>query len=94
MVTPHYSCNNSWTDPTHRWHLAYHSFDYFCDGHVYAYYSRCRYKLKARSIEFQHGRFHRSIMRRLANRWPDSYERHWAWMVPAWLLYFELEAVK
>jgi hypothetical protein len=31
---------------------------------------------------------------RIANRWPAGYERRWAWMFPAWFLYFELEVVK
>jgi hypothetical protein len=30
----------------------------------------------------------------LANRWPHEYERRWAWMFPAWFLYYELEVVK
>jgi len=31
---------------------------------------------------------------RLANRFPERYERRWAWMFPAWFLYYELEVVK
>lgn len=34
------------------------------------------------------------IVRRLANHFPGSYERRWAWLFPAWYLYFELEVVK
>ncbi len=29
IVTPHFSSSNSYTDPTHRWHLGLQSFDYF-----------------------------------------------------------------
>jgi hypothetical protein len=28
------------------------------------------------------------------NRSPAEYERRWAWIFPAWFLYFELEVVK
>jgi hypothetical protein len=31
---------------------------------------------------------------RLANRYPAAYERRWAWIFPAWYLYFELEVDK
>ena len=34
------------------------------------------------------------VIFRLANRWPQEYERRWAWMFPAWFLYVELEALK
>ena len=30
IVTPHYSSPDSYTDPTHLYHLGFHSFDYFC----------------------------------------------------------------
>ena len=31
---------------------------------------------------------------RLANRYPEAYERRWAWVFPAFFLSFELEVVK
>jgi len=34
------------------------------------------------------------VVHRLANRYPKEYEERWAWMFPAWFLYFELEALK
>ncbi len=36
----------------------------------------------------------RSIVSRLANRFPKFYEERFAWMAPAWFLSFELEAIK
>ena len=30
IITPHFSSADSWTDPTHRWHLALGSLNYFC----------------------------------------------------------------
>lgn len=94
ITTPHFSCANSYIDPTHKWHLSYFSFDYFSDSHTLSYYSKARYRIKYRHIQFQGGRINRSIFRRLANKFPQSYEQRWAWIFPAWYLYFELEAIK
>lgn len=94
ITTPHFSCANSYIDPTHKWHLSYFSFDYFSDGHTLSYYSKARYRIKCRHIQFQGGRFNRSILSRLANKFPKTYEQRWAWIFPAWYLYLELEAIK
>ena len=94
ITTPHFSCANSYIDPTHKWHLSYFSFDFFSDGHTLSYYSKARYRIKYRHIHFKGGRFNRSILRRLANKFPNTYEQRWAWIFPAWYLYSELEAIK
>lgn len=94
LTTPHFSCANSFSDPTHKWYLSYFSFDDFCDGHNLSYYSNARYYIKQRHIQFQGGRLNRAIISRLANRFPQSYEQKWAWMFPDWYLYFKLEAIK
>jgi len=39
ITTPHFSCANSYTDPTHRHHLGYFSFDYFTTGNELDFYS-------------------------------------------------------
>ncbi len=94
ITTPHFSCANSYIDPTHKWHLSYFSFDYFSDGHCLSYYSKARYRIKYRHIQFQGGKINRSIISRLANKFPINYEQRWAWIFPAWYLYFELEVIK
>jgi predicted SAM-dependent methyltransferase len=94
ITTPHFSCANSYVDPTHKWHLSYFSFDYFSDSHCLSYYSEARYRIKTRHIQFQGGKINRSIISRLANRFPKSYEQRFAWIFPAWYCYFELEAIK
>jgi SAM-dependent methyltransferase len=94
ITTPHFSSANSFIDPTHRWHLSRFSFDYFCAAHDLSYYSTARYREKNGHIQFQGGRLTRSIVSRLANRFPRAYEQRFAWMFPAWVLYFELEAIK
>jgi ubiquinone/menaquinone biosynthesis C-methylase UbiE len=94
ITTPHFSCANSYVDPTHRWHLSRFSFDYFCEGHDLAYYSQARYRITKQHIQFKGSRFTRSVVSRLANKFPEYYEQRCAWIFPAWYLYFELEALK
>lgn len=94
ITTPHFSCANSYIDPTHKWHLSYFSFDFFCEGHQFYYYSNARYRIRNRCILFQKGWLNKRIMGKLANKFPKTYEQRWAWIIPAWFLYFELEAVK
>jgi SAM-dependent methyltransferase len=93
VTTPHFSCANSFVDPTHKWHLSVRSFDYFC-AHALDYYSTARFKTVRKHIQFNGGRFSRSIVSRIANRYPQLYEEKLAWMWPAWFLDFELEAIK
>lgn len=93
ITTPHFSCANSYIDPTHRWHLSYFSFDYFSEKSELSYYSKARFEIKHRQLCFKGSRLNRSIVSRLANRFPESYEQRWAWIFPAWFLYFELIAI-
>ncbi|MFQ6047476.1 MAG: methyltransferase domain-containing protein [Gemmatimonadales bacterium] len=93
ITTPHFSCANSYTDPTHRHHFAWRSFDYFSEGHQLAYYSSARFRTTRRVLRF-HGGPLDAIVRRIANRWPEWYEHRLAWMFPAWYLEIEIEAVK
>lgn len=93
VTTPHYSCANAFADPTHRHQLGLKSFDYFLDDHPLAYYSNARFALRSRQLIF-YPTLVNKIVCRLANAWPDAYERRWAWMFPAWFMSFELEVVK
>ena len=89
ITTPHFSCANSYTDPTHKHHLGWRSFDYFTDQHQLRYYSSARFSISRRILRF-HGGPIDSIVRRVAKRWPDFYEHRLAWLLPAWYLEFEL----
>lgn len=40
ISTPHFTWTGSWRDPTHRWHLATTTFQYFESGHLSDYYTR------------------------------------------------------
>jgi len=103
LATPHFSCSNSFTDPTHRHHFGCFSLDYFTGTSEHSYYTRTRYKLLYRWLYFRPGFLKRTtglpspinaVILRLANRYPKAYEEQWAWMFPAWYLAFKLEVVK
>lgn len=94
ITTPHFSCANSFVDPTHRWHLSYFSFDFFTPSSALAYYSEAKYEMSDRYLYFKGDIISTKLIRRLANRFPKTYEQRWAWMFPAWYLYVELRAIK
>jgi len=94
IVTPHYSCVNSFTDPTHLHHLGYFSFHFFTEQRgCFVSLSEKRFRHRDIRIVF-HPTLSSKVVRRLANRFPEAYERRWAWLFPAWFLSFELEVVK
>jgi SAM-dependent methyltransferase len=85
ITTPHFSCANAYTDPTHCHYFGAHSFEYFTDASAFPHYSKTRYSVARRTIAFHHTLPDR-LVRRLANRWPTWYERHLCWIVPAWFI--------
>ena len=92
ITTPHFSCANSFLDPTHRHHLSYFSFDIFTRDSAQNFYSEARFEIVERQIVFQHTLVNR-IVARLARRYPERYEQRFAWMFPAWFLIFRLRKV-
>ncbi len=93
IVVPHFSCANAFTDPTHRHYFGWQSFDYFTGEHHHDYYTRERFRTIRRQLVFE-STLTNKLVRRLATRHPQTYERRWAWMFPAWFLSFELEVLK
>jgi len=93
ITTPHFSCANAFTDPTHQRQLTYSSFDYFTAGHQWSFYGSEGFAITYRRIEFGPSLVNK-LVHRLANRWPTAYEHRWAWIFPAWFLYFELKVIK
>lgn len=93
ITTPHFSCANSFTDPTHRHHLGFFSLDYFTAGHELNFYSVARFEIVERIVVFHNGPVGR-LMSRFANRHPKIYEQRLTWIFPAWFLIFKLRAVK
>lgn len=93
IATPHFSCNNSYTDPTHLHHLGYFSFHYFTGEHDFDFYTAKRFRRIKTEIVFRPTLVNKLVWR-LANHYPEAYERRWAWQFPAWFLSVELEVVK
>ena len=93
ITTPHFSSANSFTDPTHRHHFGFFSFHYFTGEHDFDFYTDKKFRRRHAQIVFHPGLVNMLIWR-LANRYPQAYERRWAWMFPAWFMNFELEVVK
>lgn len=93
ITTPHFSSSNSFTDPTHLHHFSYFSFDYFTGQHDFVFYSEQRFRRRQAQIVF-HPKLVDKLTWRLANRYPQAYERRCAWLFPAWFLNFELEVIK
>ncbi len=59
ITTPHYSDNQSWTDPTHKWHLSSYSFRYFDPEYETNYYTKARFKVE--SLHFDMARLWRAL---------------------------------
>lgn len=93
ITLPHYSCSNAFTDPTHRHYFGWFSFHYVTGEHQFSFYTDRRFRRVRSSLWFTPSLLNR-VVRRLANRFPAAYERRWAWIFPAWYLYFELQVVK
>ena len=93
IAVPHFSSPEAYTDPTHRRYFGYLSFDYVTGEHEIEFYTRVRFKKLYSRIIFWPTLLNKLVWR-LANRYPEAYERRWAWMFPAWYLYFELEVRK
>jgi SAM-dependent methyltransferase len=93
ITTPHFSCANSYSDPTHRKHLGYFSFDDFTGHSPRNFYSPVRFEMAARLLVF-HSSLPDRALARFANRHPAFYERRLTWIFPAWFLIFKLRAVK
>ena len=91
ITLPHFSAANAYTDPTHLHYFSLFSFDYVTGER--AFYTAKRFRMVRRELIFKPTVLNKLVWR-LAKRYPEEYERRWAWMFPAWFLSFELEVVK
>jgi SAM-dependent methyltransferase len=95
IVTPHFSSHNSYTDPTHKRHLAARSFEYFT-GKDFPSFSGSPFCFDIVTVELTFGgNFLLDNMGRfLARRSLNWYERHAAWIFPALDIRCQLRARK
>ena len=93
ITLPHFSCANAFTDPTHCHYFSWFSFHYFTGENQWEFYSGCRFRRLQTHLQFYPSILNK-LVSRLASRFPEAYERRWAWIFPAWFLFFELEVLK
>lgn len=93
VTVPHFSSANAYVDPTHQHPFGWGTIDYVTGAAEFSFYTRVRFRLARRQLLF-HPSLVNKLLWRLANRWPEAYERRWAWIFPAWYLYLELEVDK
>ncbi len=84
VTTPHFSSHNSYTDPTHRRHLAAASFEYFT-GRDFPTFAGSAYRFDIVRVDLTFGGnfLLDGLGRWLARRNLKWYERHAAWVFPA-----------
>jgi hypothetical protein len=93
ITVPHFSSANAFTDVTHQHWFGWNSFAPYTSAHELGHYSHARFARRTTRISFYSSIVNRVVLR-LANHWPERYERRWAWLFPAWFLYYELEVLK
>jgi SAM-dependent methyltransferase len=98
ILTPHFSNDGSFIDPSHKLHLSARSFDYFIEGTelfaTYGFYSKVRFRLVERLVMIEPPWNHLPGLQRLINRAVTVYERHACYLIRGRGLYVELEVVK
>lgn len=88
ITVPHVSCLNAFTDPSHRSHFTFSTFDYFLPGAPFAPETG-DFEILSRKLFFRPSLWNKFVWR-LANRFPQRYERRWAWIFPAWFMEVKL----
>ena len=95
VVTPHYSSRDSYSDPTHLYHLGLGSFDYFLGDRFPDFtYGGGGFRLVERRLTFGGNLLLDNLGRLCAAVSADFYEKHFAWIFPARNIICRLQAVK
>jgi SAM-dependent methyltransferase len=95
IVTPHFSSHNSYTDPTHKHHLAAASFEYFTNRSFESFVGpRCGFELVTVELTFGGNLILDNLGRLIAAQSLKWYERHAAWIFPALDIRAHLRVIK
>lgn len=95
IVTPHYSSHGSYTDPTHLFHLGFHSFDYFTQESFENFtYNAGGFRILDRRLTFGKNLLLDNLGRIFASLSMEFYEKHLAWIFPARNIICRLSVVK
>lgn len=89
--TPYFANYESFRDPTHRWHLAWESFDYFVGGFG-DIYTKARFELMNKRLSFAEAwRNPGYYLFRINSRF---YEKYFSHLLPGTWLYVHLKVKK
>jgi hypothetical protein len=91
ITVPHFSSVNSYSDPTHRHLFSTTTLSYLDPAHPLSFYGRGRFRVKSQLV-FEPTLLGR-LVGRVANRATARFEKRWAFLFPAWFVYFQLEAL-
>ena len=95
VVTPHYSCMDSYTDPTHLVHLGFYSFDYFTRQSFENFtYGEGGFQILDRRLTFGNNFLLDNMAKIIAKCSVTFYEKHFAWIFPARNIMCRLSAIK
>jgi SAM-dependent methyltransferase len=98
VLTPHFSNDGSYIDPSHKLHLSARSFDYFIEGtelfKAYGFYSDVRFRIRQRLLMIETPWNRVPLLQRAVNRFVPLYESQLCFLLRGRGLYFELEVVK
>jgi len=95
VTTPHFSSHNSYTDPTHRHHLAAATFEYFTDRRFETFVGpKCGFALENVELTFGGNLLLDNLGRAISRRSLKWYERHCAWILPALDIRARLRVIK
>jgi SAM-dependent methyltransferase len=96
VEVPHFSSNDHFTDPTHLHAFGFRSFDYFVPGEDLSRYKYSKAKFKKQKVYVLplHGGLLRRLLARRIMRYYETWEKRYAFMLPADRINFELQAIK
>jgi len=95
VTTPHFSSVDSYTDPTHLYHLGFHSFDYFLGDTFKDFtYGLGGFRILERQLTFGGNLLLDNLGRLFARISVGFYEKHLEWIFPARNLVCRLRVVK
>jgi SAM-dependent methyltransferase len=98
LLTPHFSDDGSFIDPSHKLHLSLRSFDYFIEGtelfKAFGFYSNTRFRVRQQLLMLKTAWARVPMLQRAINRVPAFYEGYLCYLMRGGGMYLELEAIK
>ncbi len=105
FVVPHFSCGDSYRDPTHKRLFSYFTFDYFTEN---SFYKNSKFKILNRKFNFFGERTStgmgekkykllspfNELLSSIVNISPKIYGRFFCWILPTYEIHIELGVIK